>query len=207
MNQVKELGAKLVQDSRLNSELCTQRGVIFHLFPFIFEASKRMSARAIVRWLDAYGTKVSLATVAKALRTPQVYWQEIYEDIEPAARVVAAAHQLEVRALLRNHELFFNLVHEQNTFPNLEGRLPHESPQELYDEYLDACAKLQEDWFCLPAASIEACLSNVADEDNAGTESTGEPQNPAVLPDENSAPEPAILPELIASRHDSTEAI
>src|SRR5271170_5284307 len=102
MNQIKELGAKLVQDSKLNDELCTQRGVIFHLFPFIHEASKRMSARAIVRWLDAYGTKVSLATVAKALRNPQVYWQEIYDDVEPAARVVAEAHNLEVRTLLAN---------------------------------------------------------------------------------------------------------
>ncbi len=171
MNQVKELGAKLVQDSRLNSELCTQRGVIFHLFPFIYEASKRMSARGIVRWLDAYGTKVSLATVAKALRNPQSYWQEIYEDIEPAALVVAAGHNLAVRALLANHELFFILVHEQNTFPNLEGRLPHENPQDRYDEYLDACAKLQEDWFCLPPASMEACLANVPEEDYPVVES------------------------------------
>ena len=205
MNQVKELGAKLVQDSRLNSELCTQRGVIFHLFPFIYEASKRMSARGIVRWLDAYGTKVSLATVAKALRNPQIYWQEIFEDIEPAALVVAEAHDLEVRTLLANHELFFNLVHEKNTFPNLEGRLPHESPQELYDEYLDACAKLQEDWFCLPPASIEACLANVPDEENPAVEPTGKSNNPAPLPDENPAGEPLSLPALIASGLDTAE--
>jgi len=174
MNAVKELGAKLVQDSKLNDELCTQRRLIFQLFPFIFEASKRMSCRAIVRWLEAYGTKLSLATVAKALRNPQIYWDEIYDDVEPAALVVAEVHDLEVRALLADHELFFNLVHEKNTFPSLEDRLPHENPQHVYDEYLDACSKLQEDWFSMPPASIEACLSSQPAPENRTPELTGE---------------------------------
>ena len=208
MNQVKELGAKLVLDSQLNSELCTQRGVIFHLFPFIYEASKRMSARAIVRWLDAYGTKVSLATVAKALRTPKIYWQEIYEDIEPAALVVAEAHNLEVRSLLASHELFFNLVQEQNTFPNLTGRRPRENPKERYDGYLDACAKLQEDWFCLPPAAMEACLAMVPVENNSAPESTSEPKNPVSVPlsDENPVTPTTSLPVLAAARLRVAEA-
>src|SRR5271170_1956673 len=170
MNTIKELGAKLVQDSRLNDELCTQRGLIFHLFPFIYEASKRMSSRAIVRWLDAYGTKVSLATVAKALRNPKDYWQEIYEDIEPAALIFAEAHDLEVRTLLADQELFFNLVHDKNTFPSMESRQPRQNPQVLYDQYLDACSKLQQDWFCLPPASIEACLASAPDEDDLSSQ-------------------------------------
>jgi hypothetical protein len=180
MNAIKELGAKLVQDSRLNDELCTQRGLIFHLFPFIFEASKRMSSRAIVRWLEAYGTKLSLATVAKALRNPKFYWQEIYDDIEPAARVFAEAHNLEIRALLSNHELFFNLVHDKSTFPTMEGRLPYENAQDLFDVYLDACAKLQQDWFCMPAASIEACLASIPEEEYATSALTTESEPEAV---------------------------
>jgi hypothetical protein len=172
MNAIKELGAKLVQDSKLNDELCTQRGLIFHLFPFIFEASKRMSCRAIVRWLEAYGTKLSLATVAKALRTPKIYWQEIYDDIEPAARIFAEAHNLEVRSLLSNHELFFNLVHDKSTFPTMEGRLPYENAQDLFDVYLDACAKLQQDWFCMPPAAIEACLASIPEEEFASSTET-----------------------------------
>ena len=174
MNAVKELGAKLVQDSKLNDELCTQRGLIFQLFPFVFEASKRMSCRGIVRWLEAYGTKLSLATIAKALRTPEVYWQEIYDDVAPAARIVAKAHNLEVMDLLADHELFFNLVHDRNTFPSMEDRLPHENPQNIYDEYLDACAKLQEDWFSMPAASIEACLASLPDQEDESPELTEE---------------------------------
>lgn len=182
MNVVKELGAKLVQDSKLNDELCTQRGLIFQLFPFIFEASKRMSCRAIVRWLEAYGTKLSLGTVAKALRNPQVYWQEIYDDIEPAALIVAETHDLEVRALLGNHELFFNLVHDRNTFPSMEDRLPHENPENVYDQYLDACSKLQEDWFCMPTASIEACLASVPDENDLSSHQSMESKPATLVP-------------------------
>ena len=172
MNAVKELGAKLVQDSKLNDELCTQRGLIFQLFPFIFEASKRMSCRAIVRWLEAYGTKLSLATVAKALRNPRVYWQEIYDDVEPAALIVAEAHDLKVRGLLADHELFFNLVHDRNTFPSMEDKLPHETSESVYDQYLDACSKLQEDWFCMPAASIEACLASLPAQEDQSSDFT-----------------------------------
>jgi hypothetical protein len=119
--------------------------------------------------------------------------------------VVAEAHNLEVRALLTNHELFFNLVHEQNTFPNLEGRLPHENPQELYDEYLDACAKLQEDWFCLPPAAIEACLAVVPDESNSAAESLNHTKNSSTVASQNESPgEPLIaLPVLAAADPDA----
>jgi hypothetical protein len=163
MNPIKELGAKLVRDSKLNEEFSAQRGLVNQLFPFIYEASKRMSSRAICRWLEANDTKLSVATVARALREPQPYWQDIYDDIEPAAMIFAKVHELELRALLTDHELFFNLVHDHNTFPTLEGRTGSHSPGSC-DEYLDACAKLQEDWFSMPPPMIEVCLANVPDE-------------------------------------------
>ena len=182
MNPIKELGAKLVQDAKLNAESAIQRGVIHQLFPYIYEASKRMSARAICRWLEANGTKLSIGTVAKALKNPQIYWQEIFEDIEPAAIIFAEAHDLEVRDLLANHEQFFDLVHDKNTFPTMEGRLPHESEQDLYDEYLDACARLQEDWFSMPPAAIEVCLASVPDEDKLTAEFEVEAKPPVLAP-------------------------
>ncbi len=170
MNAAKELGAKLVLESKLNVESCMQRSVIFHLFPYIYEAAKRMSTRGIVRWLEANGTKISLATVAKALRAPNQYWQEIYEDIEPAATVVAQAHDLSIRGLLTDQELFFDLIHDKNTFPNLQAKSGADKSQENCDEYLDACTKLQEDWYCLPQTAIQACLAAVQEtEKNTNT--------------------------------------
>src|ERR1700744_4293607 len=143
MNPIKELGAKLVRDSQQNEEFSAQRGLIKQLFPYIFEASKRMSSRAISRWLEHNGTKLSAATIARALRDPRSYWQDIYDEIEPAATVFAAAHELDVRVLLTDHELFFNLVHEENTFPTQEVQADI-YPREQYEEYVEACGRLQE---------------------------------------------------------------
>ncbi|MGC9940702.1 MAG: hypothetical protein ABSE48_02645 [Verrucomicrobiota bacterium] len=175
MNPIKELGAKLVRDSKLNEEFSAQRGLINQLFPFIYEASKRMSCRAICRWMENNDTKLSVATVARALRNPQPYWQDIYDDVEPAALIFAGAHDIDVRALLADHETFFNLVHENNTFPAPEER-GSEHPQFSQEEYMDACAKLQEDWFSMPPPVIEICLANVPDENKIFVEETNEPE-------------------------------
>jgi hypothetical protein len=190
MNPIKELGAKLVRDSKLNEEFSAQRGLINQLFPFIYEASKRMSCRAICRWMENNGTKLSVATVARALRNPQPYWQDIYDDIEPAALIFAAAHDIDVRALLVDHEMFFNLVHENNTFPTLEGRTGTHEPGSV-DEYMDACAKLQEDWFSMPPPMIEVCLANVPDENKIIVEETPEPE--AVVLTESSRVVPRVV--------------
>ncbi len=180
MNPIKELGAKLVRDSKLNEEFSAQRGLVNQLFPFIYEASKRMSSRAISRWLETNETKLSVATIARALRDPKPYWQDIFDDCEPAALVFADVHELDVRALLSDHELFFNLVHEGNTFPTLENRT-EDHPRDKYDDYLEACAKLQEDWFSMPPPMIEVCLAYVFDEVKTPAVSSEEPTNPAAF--------------------------
>ena len=180
MNPIKELGAKLVRDSKLNEEFSAQRGLINQLFPFIYEASKRMSSRAICRWLENNGTKLSISTVTRALRDPQPFWQDIYDDIEPAAQIFAEEHSIDVRALLADHETFFNLIHEHNTYQMSEGR-NGDQPQDSYDEYLEACAKLQEDWFSMPPPMIEVCLANVPDENKIIVAETGDPQEAALM--------------------------
>jgi hypothetical protein len=65
-----------------------KRGVVVELFPFIFEASSRMSARAISRYLkDKHGVKLSAVTVAKALSDPKRSWNRYFDVIEPIAKV------------------------------------------------------------------------------------------------------------------------
>src|ERR1700722_17524934 len=92
-----ELGEKLVENSLLAEEFSAQRGLINELFPWVYEASKRMSSRAISRWLAEKGVKLSAATVAKALRNPRLYWQELADEIEPAATIFGNAHDLDVK--------------------------------------------------------------------------------------------------------------
>jgi hypothetical protein len=169
-NPIKEIGSKLVEDSMLNEEFSFNRGLINELFPYIYEASKRMSSRGISRWLEANGTKLSVATIAKALRNPQPYWQEIYEDNQPAALIFARAHDVEPDEVLKNHELFFHLEGET---PVIEG-LKRETQRDLLNEYEGACAKLKQDWFSMSPTIIETCLSNVTDDETASVEGVQE---------------------------------
>jgi hypothetical protein len=159
-NTLQELGEKLVEDAVLNEEFSFERGVINELFPYIYKASKHMSCRGISRWLEANGTKLSVSTIAKALRNPEPYWQEIYEEIQPAALIFSRAHNVDEEDMLKSHDLFFLL---RDRPPIIEG-LTSETVGNLLSEYEAACVKLREDWFSMPAEIIEICLSNLPDE-------------------------------------------
>src|ERR1039457_4988843 len=174
---LKELGSKLVEEAQLNEEFSFQRGLINELFPYIYEASKRMSSRGISRWLEANGTKLSAATIAKALRNPQPFWQEIYEDIQPAALIFARAHKESPDAILQSYDLFHHL---KNQIAVIAGITP-ETQRDLFDEYEGACAKLEQDWFLMPPTTRETCLSNANDdEDDSAT--AGEQKTEGVVP-------------------------
>lgn len=155
-NPLKELGAKLVEDAKLNEFFSVQRGLINELFPFIYEASKRMSSRGISRWLEANGTKLSPATVAKALRNPGLYWQEMWDEIEPSALIFERAHNVEAKEFLKNADVFHMLAAQP---PTLHAQ-SDDGIGDAFGEYDSARAKIEEDWFSMPATAIEACLSS-----------------------------------------------
>jgi hypothetical protein len=84
-----DIGLKLVGHSRA-TEFSANRGLVIELFPFIFEASQRMSARAISRFLlEEQGVKLSGVTITKAINDPQKSWNAFFDAIEPSARVIA----------------------------------------------------------------------------------------------------------------------
>jgi hypothetical protein len=65
-----------------------KRGVVIELFPFIFEASARMSARSISRYLkEKHGVQLSAVTVSKALSDLKKSWNQYFDVIEPFAKV------------------------------------------------------------------------------------------------------------------------
>src|SRR5258708_36095904 len=103
---LRELGCHLVEDSKLNEEFSAQRGLINEMFAYVYEASKRMSSRAISRWLNANKVKLSAATIAKALRNPKPYWEEVLEEIEPAALTFARAHKEDPETILESADFF-----------------------------------------------------------------------------------------------------
>lgn len=84
-----DVGLKLVGHSRL-TEFTAHRGLVIELFPFVVEASQRMSARAISRFLlEEQGVKLSAVTITKALNDPKRSWNAFFDMIEPSAKVIA----------------------------------------------------------------------------------------------------------------------
>lgn len=83
------IGEKLVGHSK-SAEFTANRGLVIELFPFIHEASERMSARAISRFLEEeQNIKLGYVTITKALNDPQKSWLSFFALIEPAAVTTA----------------------------------------------------------------------------------------------------------------------
>jgi hypothetical protein len=83
------VGLKLVRHSKA-AQFSANRGLVTEMFPFIFEASQRMSARAISRFLkDEQNITLSAVTITKALNNPAKSWNAFFDVIEPSARVIA----------------------------------------------------------------------------------------------------------------------
>lgn len=84
-----DIGLKLVGHSKA-TEFSAYRGLVVEMFPFIFEASQRMSARAISRFLmEEQGVKLSAVTLTKALNDQKKSWNAFFDSVEPSARVIA----------------------------------------------------------------------------------------------------------------------
>jgi hypothetical protein len=152
---LRRIGENLVEDSQQGE--FSARGAISELFPFVFEASARMSSRAISRWLEANGGKISAATIAKALRNSQPYWEEIFGEIEPAARTFAKAHSADMEDFLLDHDTFSYLCSKSPVHDAMTAELA----SELNGEYHAAVAVLKEDWYSFSARVREACLGSV----------------------------------------------
>ena len=80
------IGHTLVEHAhKLNLE--EKRGLLTELFPYIYEASSRMSARSISKFLlEKFQTKMSAVSIAKAISDPQRYWNRYFDVIEPIAK-------------------------------------------------------------------------------------------------------------------------
>ena len=84
-----DIGQKLVGHSKA-AEFTATRGLVTELFPFIYDASERMSARAISRFFqEEQNIKLSAVTITKALNDPKKSWLSFFESVEPSAVIIA----------------------------------------------------------------------------------------------------------------------
>lgn len=155
--ELSEVGFGLKQYAETEAEF-SARGVIDELFPYIFMAAKRMSTRAISRWLkDTHKIKLSPVTIAKALRESDEHWETFFEKIAPSARIFGDAHSVYMADFLMNYELFSGLRSSEKNL-TLSG-------EEGYDEYQRAAEIIESDWFeALDEETREECARYIPDE-------------------------------------------
>ncbi len=155
-SQLHELGTKLVEDSRLTEEF-SARGAVEELFPYIYSASRRMSARAISRWLTNNGVKISDVTIGKALREPEKYAEAYVCEYEPAGRIFAEAYELDVLEVMTNRDLFEAMTLQSPLISASDDEEAYEEIKkvERAKECLKEWFNLNEDFrrFCLPLIS------------------------------------------------------
>jgi hypothetical protein len=101
------VGPKLVAHSK-SAEFSAARGRVVELFPFIYAASERMSARAISQFLEKeQGIKLSSVTINKALRDPDRYWNAFFDLIEHSARVFEREDKKRMKEFLFKKQIFW----------------------------------------------------------------------------------------------------
>lgn len=138
------VGAQLVQASedwkRSAGEILTE------LFPYVFEASKRMSTRAICRWLEElHGIKISQPTISRALRNPEKYWEPFAELMEPHARIVERAIKIPMGDFMEDERILDVGLRETL---EVEGH-NQEEVEDSFREIEWAANYLRKHWFCL----------------------------------------------------------
>ncbi|MCG3149375.1 MAG: hypothetical protein PCFJNLEI_02835 [Verrucomicrobiae bacterium] len=160
-----QVGVSLLNYAK-EAEFTARRGAVDDLFPFIYQASKRMSARAICRWLlDAHKVKLSAATIAKALREEERYWRELYESIRPAARMLTAhldapeylGQKFDLRTVLLWSKADFDFFKPKD--PQLEGDNKDAWMEQLW-AFEAGIRLLGERWYVLDRETRERCLES-----------------------------------------------
>ncbi len=156
--EIFEIGERLAKHSEERE--ISARGRITELFPYIYQASKRMSTRAISEFLnDNFGLKLSAVGVSRALKEGDKHWQKFSELIEPPAMIVGRALGISWRVLLKERGVFFPATAGERRTVNSEKGL---------SEYGEAVEFLKRRWFSLDEEIRDVCLGFVTDDENAG---------------------------------------
>jgi hypothetical protein len=151
---IAKIGNSLVEHAR-NDALTERRGVVEELFPFIVQASKKMSARAISRFLEEnHDVKVSYVTIGRALRNPKKYWNLYFDSIEEDVWIVAQTHDKRLRDFISEPEKYEEMLEGKPVYlvEDMENR---DSVLDAKAAYERARVVLDEKWFCFEPDVLE----------------------------------------------------
>jgi hypothetical protein len=156
--EIFEIGERLAKHSQERE--ISARGRITELFPYIYQASKRMSTRAISEFLaDDFGLKLSAVGVSRALKEEDKHWRKLAELMEPPAIIVGRALGISWRVLLKERGVFF---------PATAGEPPTVNGERGLLEYREAVEFLNRRWFSLDEEIRDVCMGFMTDDENAG---------------------------------------
>jgi len=164
--ELSEIGNDLRRYAENEAEF-SARGVIDELFPSIYMASKRMSTRAISRWLmETHKIKLSPVTIAKALRESDKHWEEYFETIEPSAQIFGNAHDASMADFLLDLNVF-------SVLRSNEKKLKFSGEAGCH-EYQKAAEIIEQEWFqALDERAREECSQFIPDETGKHKGKTG----------------------------------
>ena len=161
MNELANIGNELIEYAEHEAEFSAQRGLLDELFPFIYVASKRMSLRAICRWLEERNRiQISPNAVSKAMRNQETYWSRLVGDVAPAARTFAAAHNAQPLNVLDNEEYFERL---EPSAPSITATDSQGAERE-FDQVASAAGMIRNRWFAMPTEARDQCWRHFAGE-------------------------------------------
>jgi hypothetical protein len=148
-----DVGQKLVGHSK-SAEFTANRGLVVELFPFIFEASERMSARAIGRFFqEEQDIKLSAVTITRALNDRKKSWLSFFATIEPYAITTAKWH----RPKSFKYLFVSKSEYESKDMPEVNSRLGraigHGARALLQPERVTAERVILEKWFSIGLAT------------------------------------------------------
>lgn len=133
------------------SKLAEKRGVVIELFPFIYEASARLSSRGISRYLaEKHQVKVSAVTVASALSNLKRSWNQYFDVIAPFAQVFEKGSYFSPMGVFLFDDKRFEKMTEALPLRRYLGHwLDLKALRRITVEDADAANILREKWFSI----------------------------------------------------------
>ena len=149
-SNIEDIGHSLLEHVR--DAASTRPGIVHENFGPIVQASKKISARAIARFLEEqHGVKVSYVTIGRALRDPKKNWNLFFDPVEAASWIVAEAHGKTLKHFMSEPEKYQEMLEAKPVF---EGRNAEEALKSKM-EYEKAVTVLDKKWFCLDEDTLE----------------------------------------------------
>jgi hypothetical protein len=156
MNYNYDIGKELLTYAKEEAEFTAQRSLLDDLFPFIYVASKRMSLRAISRWLkDAHDISISYNALANAMKNEDKKWSALLEDLESSARIFAKGHDSTPEDVLKDFN-YFQAMESQNCVVSAID-MPQELIEKEIKEITESARVLRNRWFNLPEEARVQC--------------------------------------------------